>query len=173
MNDTKQINFTPSDYSSASIVDASSPLQYLTRYRLVTEEQNVISDWSHINSLQQDSISIILAGFTPVYTISSVESGGFRLNIRWTIPDNLIGQKFDIYFSWSYNNGSTYSDFMYAETITSNTYYIDIPYQSSVKATNVKVVVQVPTSIKVVNTNAILFQSTAQSTLPILDAGTI
>jgi hypothetical protein len=173
MADDKQIIFTPSDYGSASILDNSSPLNYLTRYRLVTEEQQVISDWSHINTLQQDSVSTIITGFTPQYTISSVESGGTRLNIRWTVPDKLTNQKFDIYFSWSYNGGSTYTSFIYAETITANTYYIDIPYQSSVKATHVQVAVQVPTSIKTVNSNALLFQSTAQSTLPILDAGTI
>jgi hypothetical protein len=140
---------------------------------LVTDEQDILSNWSNINLLQQDSISTIISGYTANYTISSVESGGARLNVRWTVPEALINQKFDIYFSWSYNSGSTYTDFAYAETITANTYFIDIPYQSSIKATHVKVVVQIPTSIKIVNSNALLFQSTAQSTLPILDAGTI
>jgi hypothetical protein len=173
MTDTKQINLIPSEYSVASISNSSSPLLYFMRYRLVTEEKTVISDWSTMNILQQNSVSSIISGFTPTYTISSVESGGSRINVRWTVPDPLNNKNYDIYFSWSYDGGSTYTDFVYAETVNSNTYYKDIPYQSSVKATHVKVAVQIPTTTKVINSNALLFQSSGQTTLPILDAGTI
>jgi len=173
MADTKQITFTPSDYALASIKTSSSPILYITRHRLVTEEQDVVSNWSHINVLQQDSVSSIISGFTPTYTISSVESGGSRITVRWTVPDPLNNKNYDIYFSWSFDGGSTYTDFTYAETVSSNTYYKDIPYQSSIKATHVKVAVQIPTTTKIINSNALLFQSSGQTTLPILDAGTI
>ena len=105
-----------------------------------------------------------------------MESGGQGINVQWTVPDSFIIKQLDIYFSWCYDSSisGTYTDFEYADTVTSNFYYIDIPTNgSSVKAKFVKVLVQVPTNIKTVNANAKLFESSAKSTLPVLDGGSI
>ena len=123
MSNTSQITFTPSEHADASIIDSSSSLNYFVRYRSVSENQDILSDWTNIKTIQQNSISTILNGFTPTYTVSSVESGGSRLNIRWTIPQSLSQSKFDIYLSWSYDNGGTYSNYQYADTVSSSIYY--------------------------------------------------
>jgi hypothetical protein len=162
--------------SKAVIENDSSNLIYLFRYNLVTEEGAYVSEWSTINQLNQNNINLLLDGFVPTASISSVESGGVGINVSWTVPESFIVKKLDIYFSWCYDSSisGTYTDFEYADTVTSNFYYIDIPTNgSSVKAKFVKVLVQVPTNIKTINTNARLFESPAKSTLPILDGGSI
>jgi len=162
--------------SKATIENNSSELAYLFRYNIVTEEGGFVSEWSTINQLNQDSISVLLNGFVPTSSISSVESGGQGINVQWTVPDSFIIKQLDIYFSWCYDSSisGTYTDFEYADTVASNFYYIDIPTNgSSVKAKFVKVLVQVPTNTKTVNTNARLFESSAKSTLPVLDGGSI
>jgi hypothetical protein len=158
---------------AATIQNSSSSLSYLSRFKIVDSNNEILSDWSVPNLSVQDSVSSIITGYTPIYSISSVESGGVGLNIKWTVPEILDKQKFDIYFAWSYDNGSTYTDFVYAETVTSNNYYIEIPTVSTVKAQKVKLAVQLPTNKKIVNTNALLFQTPGVTTLPYLDAGTI
>lgn len=158
---------------AATIENSSSPLAYLNRFKITNDDNETLSDWSTLSLSSQNSISSIIAGYTPIYSISSVESGGVGLNIKWTVPEVLDKQKFDIYFAWSYDNGSSYTAFEYAETVTSNSYYIEIPTVSSVKAQFVKLAVQLPTNKKIVNTNALLFQTTGVTTLPYLDAGTI
>jgi len=171
-NDTVNSTFNVFDTASATIADSSSNLNYLFRYNLVTEDGAPVTEWSKINQLNQQNVSNLLNGFVPTYSISSVESGGQTINVKWTVPDSFSATKLDIYFSWSYN-GSTYTNFQYTDTVTTNSYSINIPTQSSVKASFVKFAIQVPTNIKVINSNALLFQSTAKSTLPVLDAGTI
>lgn len=155
--------------SIATIQTSSSDLDYFFIYRLITDEGEALSEWSGINQATQSSISDILDGFYPSISASSVESGGVGMNVKWTIPNDFPTNKFDIYFSWSTNNGATFSAFEYADTVTANNYYIDIP----AGADFVKIAVQVPTNIKIINTNALLYQSNQITTLPILDAGTI
>jgi hypothetical protein len=161
------------DNSVAVIENSSSPLDYLFRYRLITDEGEALSEWSRVNKVDQGSISGIMGSFVSSVSVSSVESGGAGINVSWTTPNEFPTNKFDIYFSWSYNNGLSFTSFEYEATVTSNNYYIDIPVVSSVKAGLVKVAVQVPTNIKVINTNALLIQSDAKSTKPILDSGNI
>lgn len=162
-------SFNIFDNSVAVITSSSSSLDYFFRYRLATDEGEALTEWSGVNQETQGSISGVLGGFFPSISASSVESGGVGMNVKWTIPNSFPTNKFDIYFSWSYDNGATYTSFDYTETVTSNNYYIDIP----AGAEFVKVAVQVPTNIKIVNTNALLIQSNGISTLPILDSGTI
>jgi len=165
--------FNVFDNSVAVISNSSSPLDYLFRYRLVTNEGEALSEWSKVNKVAQGSISGIMGSFVSSVSVSSVESGGTGINVNWTVPNGFPTNKFDVYFSWSYDNGLSFTDFVYADTVTSNNYYIDIPVQSSVKAGLVKVAVQVPTNIKIINTNALLIQSDSKSTKPILDSGNI
>jgi hypothetical protein len=162
-------SFNVFNNATATIENSSSPLDYLFRYRLVTDEGEALSEWSGINKTTQSSIYDILDGFYPSISASSVESGGVGMNVKWTVPNSFPTNRFDIYFSWSYNNGSTFSAFEYADSVTANNYYIEIP----AGADFVKVAVQVPTNIKIINTNALLYQSNQITTLPILDGGTI
>lgn len=171
MSEQKAV-FIPAAIGSATIENASSPLSYLNRYRLINENQEVVSDWSNFEFSSQDSVSTIITGYTPIYSISSVESGGVGLNIKWTVPEVLERQKFDVYFAWSYD-GINYTNFTYTDTVSSNSYYIEIPTVSLVLAKNVKLAVQLPTNKKILNTNALLFQTPGVTTRPILDAGTI
>jgi len=163
--------------SKAVIEDNSSELVYFFRYNVVSDEGDVVTEWSTINQLNKNNIVDVLDGFQSTYSISSVESGGVGINTKWTVPDSFIIKQLDIYFAWSWDSNpltAVFTDFEYTDTVTSNNYYIDIPKnESNVKAKFVKVTVQVPTNIKAVNTNARLFLSTATSTLPVLDAGTI
>lgn len=172
MSDLQSV-FVPATFGAATIETSSSPLIYLNRYRVVTENLEPLSEWSTFTKSTQGSIASIISGYTPIYSISSVESGGVGLNIKWTVPEVLERQEFDLYFAWSYD-GTTYPDgFVYTDTVSSHNYYIEIPTVSSVKAKKVKLAVQVPTNIKTKNTNALLFETPATTTLPILDAGTI
>lgn len=157
---------------AATIESSSSALSYLNRFKIVTQDNETLSDWSSFSLSTQDSIASLLTGYTPEYSLSSVESGGAGMNVKWTIPEILIAKELDIYFAWSYD-GSTYTNFEYADTVTSNSYYIKIPTVSSVKAVKVKFAVQIPTNIKIINTNALILETPGISTLPILDAGTI
>jgi hypothetical protein len=165
--------FNVFDNSVAVIENGSSPLDYLFRYRLVTDEGEALSQWSRVNKVNQGSISTIMGSFVSSVSISSVESNGVGINVSWTTPNGFPANRFDVYFSWSYNNELSFTDFEYADTVTSNNYYIDIPTVSSVKAGFVKVAIQVPTNIKTINTNALLIQSNSKSTKPILDSGEI
>lgn len=166
--------FTIFDNSAAFIQNNTSNLKYIFRYNLINSEGTQVSEWSSINYLEQDTVSNILQDFTPTYSISSVESGGVGINIKWTVPDSFVAKKLDIYLSWSYNSdASGFTNYEYIDSVTSNSYYIDIPYQDSIKAKFVKIVVQLPTNIKIINENAMLFESSAVTTLPILDGGTI
>ena len=171
-NDTVNSTFNVFNIASAVIANSSSNLDYFFRYKVTTEDGAPITKWSTIGRLEQQNVSNLLDGFVPTYSVSSVESGGVGINVKWTVPDSFAATKLDIYFSWSYN-GSTYTDFQYTDTVTSNSYYIDIPTVSSIKATFVKFAIQVPTNIKIINSNALLLESTAESTSPILDGGTI
>ena len=173
---TVQATFNPINQSSATISDSSSDIVYLVRYAVVSETGEQLSPWSQVNEINQGNTALLLDGFVSDYSISSVESGGEGINVRWTVPDNFTVSKFDIYFTYSWDsdpNTATFYDFEYAETVTTNTYYTKIPLQSAVKAKFVKVAVQVSTGKKIVNTNALIFQTPATSTLPILDSGTI
>lgn len=175
-NATPSSSFNLFEDSKAVVEDSSSELVYFFRYNVVTDEGDVVTEWSTVNQLNQTDISNVLGTFTPTYSISSVESGGAGINVKWTVPDSFVIKQLDIYFSWCYDSSisGTYTDYEYADTVSSNNYYIDIPTNgSNVKAKFVKVFVQTPTNIKIVNTNAKLFESTAKSTLPILDGGTI
>jgi len=166
--DFLKANFNVFDNSTAVIKDNTSGLDYYFRYRLINDSAEVLSDWSKVNKITQNSISTILDGFYPSLSASSVESAGVGMSIKWTIPDSFPTNKFDIYISWS-DNGSTYPAFEYIDTVTSNSYYVEIPANKNF----VKIAVQVPTNIKIINNNALLYQSNGISTLPILDAGTI
>jgi hypothetical protein len=236
--------------SKAVVEDSSSDLVYFFRYNVVSDEGTVVTEWSTINQLKQNNILDILNGFEPTYSISSVESGGVGVNVKWTVPDSFVIKQLEIYFAWSWDtNPSTavFRDFEYADAVTSNNYYIDIPFNGSniktqtptgttnitittelphkisvgeqvtisgavpagyngvwtaqsgttastlvvnigsnpgpittaakvvgrTRAKLVKATVQVPTNIKTINTNGRLFLSTAESTLPVLDGGTI
>ena len=173
---TVQATFNPVNQSSATINDSSSDIVYLVRYAVVSETGEQLSPWSQVNEINQGNTTLLLDGFVSDYSLSSVESGGEGINVRWTVPDNFTVSKFDIYFAWSWDSDpitAIFSDFEYAETVTTNTYYTKIPLQSTVKAKFVKVAVQVSTGKKIVNTNALIFQTPATSTLPILDSGTI
>jgi hypothetical protein len=120
--------------SKAVIEDTSSDLVYFFRYNVVSDEGDVVTEWSTINQLNQNNILDVLAGFEPTYSISSVESGGVGINTKWTVPDSFIIKQLDIYFAWSwYPDLSTavYRDFEYADTVSSNNYYIDIPINGS------------------------------------------
>lgn len=168
--------FNPIGESTATIEDASSEIIYLVRYTVISETGEVLAPWSQINEINQQNASLLLDGFVPQYSVSSVESGGEGINVKWTIPDSFSVSKFDIYFSWSWDSNpltGTFTDFEYADTVSSNLYYIKIPLQSSIKAKFVKIAVQIPTQKKIVNTNALIFQTSAENTLPILDSGTI
>lgn len=174
--DIAKATFNPVNQSSATIEDSSSEITYLVRYAIVSETGETLSPWSQINEINQQSATLLLNGFVPEYSVSSVESGGQGINVKWTVPDSFPVSKFDIYFAWSWDSNpltATFSDFEYADTVSSNSYYIKIPLQSAVKAKFVKVAVQISTGKKIVNTNALIFQTSAESTLPILDAGTI
>jgi hypothetical protein len=166
-------SFNIFDGSVAGIKDGSSSLEYFFRYRLITDEGEALTQWSEIKNITQESISEIMNGFVSSVSISSVESNGVGINVSWTTPNEFPTNKFDVYFSWSYNNELSFTSFEYADTVTSNNYYIDIPTVSSVKAGFVKVAIQVPTNIKTINTNALLIQSNSKSTKPILDSGEI
>ncbi len=168
--------FNPVSSSTATIEDESSEIVYFVRYKTVDNIGQAFSTPSQINRISQSSVSPLLDGFVPDYSVSSVESGGEGINVKWTVPDAFIASRLDIYFAWSWDSDpltATFSDFEYADTVTANSYFIKIPLESSVKAKFVKVAVQIPTGQKIINTNALIFQSSAQSTLPILDAGTI
>jgi hypothetical protein len=171
MSEEKSV-FIPAEIGSATIEDASSELSYLNRYRLVSDTEEPLSGWSNFVFSFQNSVSSIISGYTPIYSISSVESGGVGLNIKWTVPEILERQKFDIYFAWSYDN-INYTSFEYTDTVSSNNYYIEIPTVSTVLAKKVKLAVQLPTNKKIVNTNALLFETPGIDTRPVLDAGTI
>lgn len=236
-------SFNIFDNSVAVIKNSSSNLDYFFKYRLVTDEGEALTQWSGVNQVTQGSISGILGNFLPSISASSVESNGVGMNVKWTTPNSFPTNKFDIYFSWSYNNGGVYTSFKYEDTVTSNNYYIDIPFvpigiQTPTGTTNItftttvthgivsgklvvlsgitpsgyngtwvaqsgttgstlvlnmgsnpgpittagktnkianfiKIAVQVPTNLKIVNTNALLIQSNAISTLPILDPGLV
>ena len=168
--------FNPVNDSSATIEDESSEIIYFIRYRVLDQDAQSISPFSHINEVNQGNASLLLNGFVPSYSVSSVESGGEGVNVKWTVPDSFSISKFDIYFAWSWDSDpltATFSDFEYADTVSSNSYYTKIPLESSIKAKFVKVAVQISTGQKIINTNALIFQSSAESTLPVLDAGTI
>lgn len=173
---TVQASFNVVDSSLATIKYGESDLKYFVRYYLVDEAGNRTSYLSNINEINQGNAVSLLNGFVPTYSISSVESGGQALNIKWLLPDNFASSKLDIYFSWSWDAGGAEDSFIeyeYADTVISNSYYITIPTQSSVKAKFVKMAVQIPTQDKFVSTNALLFETVATTTLPILDGGTI
>lgn len=168
-------SFNVFNNATATIKDSSSELDFFYIYRLITDEGEALTDWSQINRTRQSNgVSGLLGTFIPSLSASSVESGGVGMNIKWTVSDSFPVDKFDLYFSWSYDNGTTYTDFQYTDTVTSNNYYITIPTVSSVKASFVKVAVQVPTNIKIINSKARLYQSSSGiTTKPILDSGTI
>lgn len=168
--------FVPIGESLATINDQSSDIVYLVRYAAISETGEQISPWSQINEVNQQNVSFLLNGFVPSYSVSSVESAGVGVNLKWTVPDSFASAKFDVYYAWSWDadpNTAIFTDFEYADTVTSNSYYIEIPTQSGIKAKFVKFAVQIPTGKKIINTNALIFQTTPQNTLAILDGGTI
>jgi hypothetical protein len=175
-DETVKSTFVVFNESDATIKTDSSDLNYLFRYSIVDTEGKQLSEWSAINIFNQENSSQILDTFEPTYSVSSVESGGAGINVKWTIPPILTGSKVDIFFSWCYDSSisGTYTTPKYTDTITTNSYYIDIPYnQYSIKAKFVKVTVQLATSIKIINNNALIFTSSGKSTLPTLDGGVI
>lgn len=124
--------FNPIGESLASIEDSASDIVYFVRYAVVSETGQQLSPWSEINEINQESTSFLLDGFVPDYSVSSVESGGAGVNVKWSVPDSFASAKFDVYYAWSWDsnqNTAVFPDFQYADTVTSNSYYLQIPLQ--------------------------------------------
>ncbi len=152
---------------------------FYLRYRIITEDGAVTSDWSNIYGIdtqiavaESESLTsqtygeqVILASGGNVTINASPTSDNLKMLLEWnsvidTIFPNL---KFDIFVKWAYDSVPTYdSDWTYVGTSSETSHYITTNIDiSSNRATFVKVRLQVATQDKEISSTVLVSETSS------------
>lgn len=138
---------------------------YNLRYRMVTKDGNVASDWSDMYDISTigdtgTTASMVLGSQTMEITLFPTEDSR-KIDIRWDSISNPVFSttKYDVYVKWAYDQVPTYdTEWTYSGTVDATSHNETIPLDP--KAYYVKARVQIATQDKVVSDNVLLAEST-------------
>lgn len=130
----KKVVLTKDKLSSVS----GDYLNYIVRYRIVSEDKNRHSYWSPNYSV----LAIALPDTN--FDVSKPSTTSNTVNCVWDPPSNLGVQSFDVYLKWTHPTPASTIDWYYAATVYTNTYSAIIKTGFS----SLDVAIQVPTFSK-------------------------
>jgi hypothetical protein len=138
---------------------------YNLRYRMVTNDGNVASDWSDVYDISTvgdtgTTASMVLGSQTMEITLLPTEDSR-KIDIRWDSISNPLfaNTKYDVYVKWAYNEIPTYdTEWTYSGTVDATSHNETVP--SDPRALYVKARIQIATQDKTVTDNVLLAEST-------------
>lgn len=143
--------------------------KFYLRYRIITEDGAVTSDWSNLYDLDTTSTYGSYAAYivnqdpSSIYLNVSVTRDNAKMLVQWDAFQDarFANVKFDLFVKWAYDSVPTYdSDWTYTGTTAETSQYITIPTNiSSVRATFVKVRLQVASQDTQVSDTLLLEQT--------------
>ncbi len=124
-----------------NMVIKNDQVQYLVRYRIISEDKTRTSEWSPIYHLSAGTVAEKF-GDTEIQVHMSISGG--NVNVVWdNIPD-FTGYSIDIYVEYSNDPG----EYLYSGTASGNSYSFLEP-ESPVTVTDIAL--QVSTTVKTYN----------------------
>lgn len=155
-----------------TLSEISTTGEYFVRYRVVSDDDVVASEWSpKLRFIAKDIQDII--GFDPADISYQVFADGVSMSLSWATPTNLKDGKFDVFVDWDYS-GSDDGNFEYAGTVSTNSININVP--TSPRPSSAVFHVQLASNEKTspsTNSKIKLFETTPHTTYSIVDGGTI
>ena len=151
--------------------------KFYLRYRMITEDGAVTSDWSNIYDVNTDVDSlpgefvnygtygaqVIRASGGEVVIAASPTIDNLKMLLEWNPVRDVIfpNLKYDVFVKWAYDSVPTYdSDWTYAGTTSATSHYITTNINiSSTRATFVKVRLQIATEDKEISDTVLLSQT--------------
>jgi hypothetical protein len=149
-----------------TLSEISTSGEYFVRYRIVTEDETVTSEWSPKYKFDAKAITSII-GFDPAEISYQVVADGTYMILSWNTPTELKESSFDTFIKW--DSGS----FSYLETTSNNTVSVFVP--TSPRPSLATFHVQLSSNPKVVSISdkIKMFETEPHTTTSIVDGGTI
>lgn len=145
----------------------NTTLDYNIRYRIISEDQNRFSHWSHITTLiventgDETGFDIDDTENTNIPHSITINNGDHLASISWTMPALLIVNpteeqkilqaqqaaitEFDVYVQWQ--TGASYSDWIWVGKSTGSSYSLTFPHGSGAPD-HIKFRIQKVTTVK-------------------------
>jgi hypothetical protein len=138
----------------------SNNFSYNVRFRIVSEDKNRLSHWSHIYNIdateQIPGVSNKLNySYVSEDAKDSIGTIIKSLRFNWDVPTDLGISFFDIFVKRALTDPATTETYQYLGTTSSNTYSIFKTGSES----HIQVAVQAPTYPKQINSSAYLFET--------------
>lgn len=106
-----------------SLPPISSDGKYYFRYRAVSENKKLISDWSRVHSVSGKLVKDIL-GYADAGVFLEIVATEDGMTISWDLPVELQNTTYDVFVKWSTDNGATYTpEWILLSTVKVNTAY--------------------------------------------------
>ena len=141
---------------------------YYIRYKVVTENKAISSDWSDVyqiflNDTSTDTTANFVLGSQEITLSISPTYDSIGMLINWDSIQNpsFPNINYDVYLKWSYDDsGASYdSSWTYAGQYSSSEAYITIP--TAIQAYYLKARIQIATHDKVIADNVLLVESSS------------
>lgn len=164
--------------------------KFYLRYRIITEDGAVTSDWSNIYDINTQidylpeeflyygtyGTQVITASGGEIVIAASPTTDNLKMLLEWNPAKDVIfpNLKYDVFVKWAYDSVPTYdSDWTYAGTTSATSHYITTNINiSSTRATFVKVRLQIATEDKEISDTVLLSETSSSeniSTTYVLD----
>lgn len=153
-----------------TLSEISATGEYYIRYRVVSEDETVTSEWSPKQKFTAKAIQDVV-GFDPAEISYQIFADGTSMSLAWTTPTSLKDSKFDVFVDWDYSSSDD-GNFEYIATVSSNTINVDVPLTPTrppyavfhVQLASIEKEYSESTKLK-------LFQTDLHTTLYIVDGG--
>ncbi len=145
--------------------------EYFVRYRIVSEDEVVTSEWSPKYKFIAKTVQEII-GFNPSGISYQIFADGTSMSLSWATPTEIKDSKFDVFVDWDYS-GSDDGNFQYAGTVSTNSINIDVP--TSPRPAEAIFHVQLASTEKASpssNSKIKLFETAPHTTYSIINGGT-
>lgn len=143
-------------FLSESLPPISSNTKYFVRYRIVSDDSSLTSQWSGLYELEGNTVQDLLQSGQVQDTLSATVSSDERyILLQWeTIGASILQSSLvDIFAQWSTASSPTWSvdNYQYVATVAANNFSAAIPTGASYG----KFLVQIATHDKVVSSSTI------------------
>jgi hypothetical protein len=143
--------------------------KFYLRYRIITEDGAVTSDWSNLYDVNTEvgtgsyGTQVLNANVSSIYINASPTSDNLKMLLEWNsiTSTKFANISFDLFVKWAYDSVPTYdSDWTYAGTTSATSHYITTNIDGGGnRATYVKVRLQVASQDKAVSDTVLLDQT--------------
>jgi hypothetical protein len=157
--------------------------KFYLRYRIITEDGAVASDWSNIYDINTDidsfdgefvsagtyGVQVIRASGGEITIAASPTTDNLKMLLEWNPVRDVIfpNLKYDVFVKWAYDLVPTYdSDWTYAGTTSATSQYISTNTDiSNNRATFVKIRLQVATQNKEISSTVFLSETSSSENI--------